>query len=258
MEVGCGARLLGSSFTISLQNVHICLVYDCLYPYTVGGAERWYRALAERLAAEGYEVTYVTLRQWDEGDEPSIPGVRIVTAGRAPTSTSTAGGGSGRRFASGSASCAISSGGEALRRRPFGVDPVLPPARRRLARRRGRYRLLVDWIEVWTLAYWRSYLGGLKGTIAWAIQRLATRVGERAFCFSRLHERRLLAEGFRGPVDVIGVYTGRSIGPSRRPAEPLVVFAGRHIPRRACSPSRRRSRAHGGASCARRSSATGR
>ena len=52
MEVGCGARL-SANFTISLQNVHICLVYDCLYPYTVGGAERWYRALAERLAARG-------------------------------------------------------------------------------------------------------------------------------------------------------------------------------------------------------------
>ena len=32
--------------------MRICVVYDCLYPYTVGGAERWYRALAERLAAQ--------------------------------------------------------------------------------------------------------------------------------------------------------------------------------------------------------------
>ena len=31
----------------------ICLVYDCLFPYTVGGAERWYRNLAERLARRG-------------------------------------------------------------------------------------------------------------------------------------------------------------------------------------------------------------
>ena len=33
--------------------VRICLVYDCLYPHTVGGAERWYRNLAERLARTG-------------------------------------------------------------------------------------------------------------------------------------------------------------------------------------------------------------
>jgi hypothetical protein len=34
--------------------VRICLVYDCLYPHTVGGAERWYRDLAERLARDGF------------------------------------------------------------------------------------------------------------------------------------------------------------------------------------------------------------
>ena len=47
--------------------MRICVVYDCLFPYTVGGAERWYRNLAERLAAEGHEVTYLTLRQWAAG-----------------------------------------------------------------------------------------------------------------------------------------------------------------------------------------------
>src|SRR5918997_1340914 len=31
--------------------MRICLVYDCLFPYTVGGGERWYRSLARRLAA---------------------------------------------------------------------------------------------------------------------------------------------------------------------------------------------------------------
>jgi len=28
--------------------MRICVVYDCLFPYTVGGGERWYRNLAER------------------------------------------------------------------------------------------------------------------------------------------------------------------------------------------------------------------
>jgi glycosyltransferase involved in cell wall biosynthesis len=211
--------------------VHICLVYDCLYPYTVGGAERWYRALAERLAAEGYEVTYVTLRQWDEGDEPSIPGVRIVTAG--PRSDLYVDGrrriGPALRFGFGVLRHLLGRG----RRYHVvhsGSTPFFPLLAAGVARRRGGYRLLVDWIEVWTLAYWRSYLGGLKGTIAWAIQRLATRVGERAFCFSQLHERRLRAAGFRGPIDVIGVYTGPLDRPEPEPAEPLVVFAGRHIP----------------------------
>src|SRR5437868_12461333 len=58
--------------------VRICVVYDCLYPYTVGGAERWYRNLALRLAEDGHDVTYLTLRQWDRGLRPDLPGVRVV------------------------------------------------------------------------------------------------------------------------------------------------------------------------------------
>ena len=50
--------------------------------YTVGGAERWYRNLAERLAADGHEVTYLTLRQWERGEHAQIDArVRVVTVG---------------------------------------------------------------------------------------------------------------------------------------------------------------------------------
>jgi len=58
--------------------VRICIVYDHLYPHTIGGAERWLRDLALRLAAAGHEVTYLTMRHWEAGDEPSLHGVRIV------------------------------------------------------------------------------------------------------------------------------------------------------------------------------------
>ena len=57
-----------------IGRVRVCIVYDCLYPYTIGGAERWYRNLAERLAGSGHEVTYLTLRQWDRGYAPDVPG----------------------------------------------------------------------------------------------------------------------------------------------------------------------------------------
>src|SRR3982074_1900710 len=61
--------------------MRICLIYDCLFPHTVGGAERWYRNLAERLAADGHEVTYLTLRQWDRGVDPDVPGVQVRVVG---------------------------------------------------------------------------------------------------------------------------------------------------------------------------------
>ena len=92
------------------------------------------------------------------------------------------------------------------------------------------YRLVVDWHELWTREYWREYLGPLGGWVGWQVQRLCLRVPQRAFCFSRLVERRLAAEGVHGEVTVLeGQFEGEPAA-APLPAEPVVVFAGRHIP----------------------------
>ena len=63
------------------------------------------------------------------------------------------------------------------------------------------------------------------------MQRLCARLPQRAFCFSRLHRDRLRANGLRGRVTVLeGEYAGDLTPPEPNPAEPVVVFAGRHIP----------------------------
>src|SRR5215211_3214707 len=58
--------------------MRVCLAFDCLYPHSVGGGERWYRALADGLVARGHEVTYLTLRQWDPAVGPGVPAVEVV------------------------------------------------------------------------------------------------------------------------------------------------------------------------------------
>src|SRR6185312_13303529 len=94
-----------------------------------------------------------------------------------------------------------------------------------------RFRLVVDWHEVWTKPYWQEYLGRSAGAVGWQVQRLCLRIPQRAFCFSRLHERRLRELGLRGELTVL---RGQYAGPSGRLVEardpPTVVFAGRHIP----------------------------
>jgi glycosyltransferase involved in cell wall biosynthesis len=99
------------------------------------------------------------------------------------------------------------------------------------ARPLWRYRLVVDWHEVWSRSYWREYLGRLGGDVGWLVQRLCARLPQRAFCFSRLHAARLRDEGLRGDVTILsGQYEGSLEPAAVRDAEPLVVFAGRHIP----------------------------
>ena len=212
--------------------MRVCVVYDCLYPYTVGGAERWYRALAERLATAGHDVTYLTMRQWPRGEQPDVAGVDVVAVGpRMELYT-----GPRRRilpplvFGLGVLAHLLRHGRryEVLHTASFPYFSLLAAA---AARPLGRYLLFVDWHEVWTKQYWRDYLGRFGGAAGWRVQRRCVRVRQRAFCFSRLHERRLHEEGFRGDVTPLeGEYTGDLTGHEPLPPLPLVVFAGRLIP----------------------------
>ena len=211
--------------------MRVCLVYDCLYPHTIGGAERWYRSLAERLAADGHEVTYLTLRQWERGAAADVPGVMVHAVG--PRMRLYA---NGRRrvlpplvFGAGVLSHLVRapSAYDVVHTASFPFFSLLAAA---AARRRGGYRLLADWFEVWTLEYWREYLGTLAGLGGWAVQRTCARTRHRAFCFARLHAERLRALGHRGEVTLLsGIYDGSAGAPDPAPAEPIVVFAGRHI-----------------------------
>ena len=99
-----------------------------------------------------------------------------------------------------------------------------------LVRPLWRYRLLVDWFEVWTADYWREYLGNVGGRIGLAVQRLCARVPQRAFCLSRLHAERLRGEGLRGEVQILGGPDAGDAEPgAAREPEPVVLYAGRHI-----------------------------
>jgi glycosyltransferase involved in cell wall biosynthesis len=214
--------------------MRVCLVYDCLFPYTVGGAERWYRNLAERLAADGHEVTYVTLRQWPRGEQLDIdPRVRVVTAG--PRMPLYAAGGRRRIlpplvFGAGVLAHLVRRGRryDIVHTCSFPYFSLLAAA---LVRPLTRFGLVVDWFEVWSAAYWREYLGSIGGAVGGLVQRLCTRVRQHAFCFSELHATRLRDEGLRGEVTVLrGLYAGGEEPVPPRPCDPLVLFAGRLIP----------------------------
>jgi glycosyltransferase involved in cell wall biosynthesis len=213
--------------------VRICLVYDCLFPYTVGGAERWYRNLALRLAEDGHDVTYVTLRQWPRGERPELEGVEIVEAGpRMPLY----GPNGNRRIAPPLVFGAGVLGHLMRRGRRYDVVhtcsfPYFSLLAAAAVRRAGRYAIVVDWFELWSAAYWREYLGPVGGRAGRAVQGACLRVRQKAFCFARMTAERLRADGLRGEVTVLeGMYESPPEPHPPAPAEPLVVFAGRHIP----------------------------
>ena len=212
--------------------MRICVVYDCLYPHSIGGAERWYRNLSERLVGAGHDVHYLTLRQWDEGVDPHFSGVKVHAVGpRMELYT-----GERRRLLP-----PLRFGLGVLRHlarhgRRYDVVhtasfPYFSLLAAGLLQRRGGYRLVVDWHEVWTKRYWLDYAGRIAGTAGAMVQRFGARFGDRAFCFSHLHAGRLAELGYRGEITVLeGEYAGGPTPPTNGPRDPLVVFAGRHIP----------------------------
>jgi glycosyltransferase involved in cell wall biosynthesis len=219
--------------------LRIAIVYDCLFPNTVGGAERWYRNLAERLDGE-HRVVYLTRRQWgEEGPGTSFATIAVSPGGGLYTA-------SGRRriwppmrFGIGVLWHVLRHGRryDAIHMASFPYFSLLGAA---LALRlnRSRARLIVDWHEIWSLEYWQSYLGRVGGRIAYWIQALCLRLPDRSFTFSRLAEARARELGHRAPIRrLTGEFAEdeeerrlllESGGPSS--GSPMVLAAGRQIP----------------------------
>jgi glycosyltransferase involved in cell wall biosynthesis len=216
--------------------MRIALVYDCLFPNTIGGAERWYRNVAERLDAS-HRVTYLTRRQWgEEGPGTEFETVAVAAGGGLYTASGHRRIDAPLRFGWGVFRHLLRHCDryDAVHTASFPYFSVIG-AWAALRLRRSKVPLVVDWHEFWADEYWRSYLGPLRGRIGSAVQALCLRLADRNFTFSRMVERRLRERGHGAPIVRL---TGEYAGPD--PVDPehrgggrggaLVVFAGRHIP----------------------------
>lgn len=216
--------------------MRVALVYDCLFPNTIGGAERWYRNVAEKLEGS-HRVTYLTRRQWgEEGPGTDFETVAVTPGGGLYTASGHRRIDAPLRFGWGVFTHLLRHCDryDAVHTASFPYFSVIG-ARAALKLRRSKVPLIVDWHEFWADEYWRSYLGPLRGRIGAAVQALCLRLADRNFTFSRMVERRLRERGYRAPIVRLGgEYVepdppGAGIG-TDVPGGPLVVFAGRHIP----------------------------
>lgn len=212
--------------------MRICIIYDCLFPWTIGGAERWYRNLAEQLAAAGHEVTYLTLRQWEDQEAPQLAGVKVIAVGPRMALYHD---GKRRivpplRFGLGVFWHLLGNrqAYDWLHTASFPYFSLFAAA---LVRPFATFRIAVDWHEVWSRDYWHEYLGA-AGIVGWTVQRLCARVPQLAYAFSDLHRKRAKEIGVSGEITLLtGEYGGgehESRVSASRPA--TIVYAGRFIP----------------------------
>jgi glycosyltransferase involved in cell wall biosynthesis len=217
----------------SLEGRNICVIYDCLFPLTHGGAERWYRVLVDQLVAAGASVTYLTRRQWD-ADAPEWTGVKIVEVSRSSElydAEGTRRTGPALEFGLGTFTWMV------RHRRDFDAVIVANFPFFSLLAVRGalvgaRTPTFVDFFEVWSTNYWKSYAGRTIGTLGAAIQRICIGVTRFAQVFTSEGARQLRSHGFRGDVAVLPGLLPSSRTEDRISTQvdsPMVLFVGRHV-----------------------------
>jgi L-malate glycosyltransferase len=169
--------------------VRIALVYDALYPWVAGGAERRFAEIGRRLAAR-HEVHLVGWQWWDGPARIGRDGMTLHGVGRAPALY----GDDGKRTVREAVSFSARLLPYLVRHRFDVIDcsatPYLPVYAAALGRRLRGGRLVVTWHEYWG-PHWHEYLPH-RPAVAGVARRLeggARRMGDRVIAVSAFTAR---------------------------------------------------------------------
>lgn len=216
--------------TRPVSRARIALVYDAVYPYTTGGAERRYHAIAE-FAAPIHDVAIYGLHYWRGAPDQRVRGCRyIAVAPAVPLYTR-----SGRRslveplvFALGLLRALLRSHEHVWDVASF---PYLSVPVAWLLSRIKRRTLIVTWLEYWG-PYWREYLGW-AAPVGQLLERLALRCSPRIVVLSEHTRAQLLAYGV-APERITVVPNGVDLERIRAVPEASerfdLVYVGRLVP----------------------------
>jgi glycosyltransferase involved in cell wall biosynthesis len=171
--------------------MRVAFVYDALYPYVKGGAERRFHELGRRLSAK-HDVHFVSWQWWDGPARIRADGVTLHGVGRPPRMYGEDGKRTVREAAAFSARLL-----PVLMRQRFDVidcaaTPYLPLYTAHLASRLTRTRLIATWHEFWG-EHWRAYLPD-RPLVAAAAERIeagSLRLGDRLVAVSGFTARRM-------------------------------------------------------------------
>ena len=218
--------------TASDRRLRIAFVYDALYPYLKGGAERRVHELANRLA-DRHDVHLVSWQFWDGESDQTDGSVHRHGVGRAPNLY----GGDGKRTVREAASFALRLM-PAIARGGYDVidcsaTPYVPLYGCWAAARMTGVPVVATWHEFWG-EHWDEYLAHrpLLARAARAAEASALRLGDRhvavsAFTAQRLADAGLEPERIRVVENGVALDAYRSV--QRSPIRSDLVFVGRLI-----------------------------
>ena len=210
--------------------MRIAFVYDAIYPWVTGGAERRFHELAQRLRKR-HDVHLVGWQWWDGPSTLERDGVTLHGIGRAPALY----GDDGKRTVREAVSFSARLLPFLLRHRFDVIDcsatPYLPLYPAAAARRIRSGRLVVTWHEFWG-THWDEYLPHrpLVARLARALEAGGRRVGDQVVAVSDFTARAMdMVDDPRMAVAGNGVDVEAIAGAEPMPDGAELVFVGRLI-----------------------------
>ena len=206
----------------------IAYVFDLIYPYEMGGAQKRIWELARRLAAKGHEITIFGMKYWIGDDQIYREGVRLW--GVCPLVDIREG---NRR----SIKEAIYFGWRILfpllKEKYDIIDcqnfPYFSCFSSKLASIVKKTPLTITWLEAWG-TYWLEYLGA-KGIIGKFIENLTTYLAKTVIAISPTTRSQLLGLGMKSTIEVVpcGISIKEIAAVSPGMVQSDLIFAGRLI-----------------------------
>lgn len=210
----------------------IAYVYDVIFPYVKGGAEKRFWELARRLTRRGHEVHLYGMKSWDGPADFIKEGVYLhgVCAHRALYAM-----GSGRRGFRQVIVFAMHIL-PALWKEQFDIIdcnafPYLPFFPVRIYSLRRRVPLVITWQEVWD-RYWYAYLGRGLGAIARLVEKMVMKFSPDVITYCETVKDDLIQRGY-GSKRIAVIHQGVDLPEieAARPGQEAsdVIFVGRLI-----------------------------
>ncbi|NDC62961.1 MAG: glycosyltransferase family 1 protein [Planctomycetia bacterium] len=214
------------------SGLRILLVYDCLYPASLGGVEYRNHCLARALAARGH---HVGLAGWGDASADGLPAGVVVV--RLPYAAGLHGRDGKRgilptlRFAAAMLRLDVAAYDVVETANIPYLHVFLLAMRCRLARK----PLIVSWYEFFG-PYWRAYKGGLAAPLFRGIEWLTAQLGDRVNASCERTRLKLAAARRRKAADPPLLPCGVWLADVQRVLElpavtaPQLLYAGRLIP----------------------------
>jgi glycosyltransferase involved in cell wall biosynthesis len=158
----------------------ILLICEAVFPENKGGLERWMLWFAESLAKLNFEVEYINASGVNE--------IREKVKYTSVKSKNWSYVGNGKRSIKQSINFAFAIRPLIRISRPAVIYSVQAPIFSLFSLAlyfRRPWLLVVEWFEIWSIGYWRNYLGFIPGSIGFFLQSLSQRVGDIRVVFSK-------------------------------------------------------------------------